>query len=62
MSTDSRLVTVTARGRITIPRHIRRQAGWKPGDKIVFTLSEGGTLSARRSTDGFNRAKDHSRR
>lgn len=34
-------VTVTSRGRITIPKALRRKLGIRPGSKIVFALQRG---------------------
>ena len=32
---------ITSKGQVTIPQHIREQAGLMPGTDVVFTLVEG---------------------
>lgn len=34
--------TVTQKGQTTIPRKIRKALGIKPGDRLEYTLEEGG--------------------
>jgi len=46
--------TVTARGRVTLPRSVREAAGIRPGDRVTLrALPEGGVLVEREAaTDG----------
>ena len=43
-------VTLTAKGRITIPKDIRKRQGLKPGDKLTFTALSDGTVVMRAKT------------
>ena len=49
---------ITSKGQVTIPQHIREQAGLMPGTDVVFTLVEGevrlrkGKASGGRQTRG----------
>ncbi len=42
--------TMTTKGRVTVPRGIRRRLGLKPGDKMAFTLLTDGTVVMRPKT------------
>jgi AbrB family looped-hinge helix DNA binding protein len=37
-------VKIDARGRVRVPIELRRHLGLKPGDTVVFTISERGLL------------------
>ncbi len=39
--------TVTSKGQITIPKHMRERLGIVPGEQIIFTLDEDGLHIAR---------------
>jgi len=43
---------LTSNGQITIPRSIRAQLGWKPGDQITIAVLDGGAVSLRRVAVG----------
>ena len=45
-------VTVTQKGRVTIPKRVRDRLGIKPGDKVNFELAEDGRAFLRRSGKG----------
>ena len=36
------LSTITSKGQVTIPREVRQSLGLKTGDKVAFTLEDGG--------------------
>lgn len=38
---------VLARGQVTLPRQIRRAAGFEPGDVVSFQLTEQGAIEIR---------------
>lgn len=42
--------TMTTKGQVTVPREIRDRLGLKPGDKIVFTMLNDGTVVMRPKT------------
>jgi AbrB family looped-hinge helix DNA binding protein len=39
-----KLVRMSTKGRVTIPRELREELGLKPGDRVVFTKTENGIL------------------
>mgnify|MGYP006297826473 CR=1 FL=1 len=39
-----KLVRMSTRGRVTIPRELREELGLKPGDRVAFTETENGIL------------------
>ena len=43
----SRHITLTSRGRTTIPKEIRDRLGMKPGDRMTFTLMPDSTVVIR---------------
>lgn len=43
--------TVTSKGRITIPADVRRHLGVATGDRVTFVLTDGDTVTMRRSRD-----------
>jgi antitoxin PrlF len=55
--------TLTSKGQVTIPKHIRDALGLKPGDRMVFDADEAGNVFLRkegrcqeRRPDRFDRA------
>jgi antitoxin PrlF len=42
---NSKLVKVTAKGQVTIPKAIRELLGIEPGSKVTFTLAEDGRVT-----------------
>lgn len=42
--------TLTTKGRITIPKHVRERLGLKEGDRLVFQFDERGNLLLRPAT------------
>ncbi len=55
--------TVTTKGQVTIPKHVRESMGIKPGTKIIFDVNRAGEVVLRkegrgkaRRTDRFDRA------
>jgi AbrB family looped-hinge helix DNA binding protein len=40
---------LTVKGQVTIPKRVRDALGLKPGDKVDFVVSEGGTVAVRRA-------------
>ncbi len=41
----NRTATMTTRGRMTIPRKMLADFGWKTGDKLDFTIDENGAVT-----------------
>lgn len=41
---------LTSKGQITIPEPIRREMGWKPGDALAFTITDG-TVTVTKAVD-----------
>lgn len=39
-----KLVRMSTRGRVTIPKELREELGLKPGDRIIFSETENGIL------------------
>jgi AbrB family looped-hinge helix DNA binding protein len=39
--------TVTSKGQVTIPKHLREQLGIVPGEQVIFTLEDDGLHIAR---------------
>jgi len=55
--------TLTRKGQVTIPKHIRDSLGFKPGSKLIFDVNGQGELVLRKSApeqptrpDRFDRA------
>jgi antitoxin PrlF len=44
---DMAFATVTSKGQTTIPKDVRAAAKLKPGDRILFTVLEDGTIIVR---------------
>ncbi len=44
MSPKEILSTITSKGQVTIPAEVRRRLDLKPGDKIVFSVGDGGEV------------------
>jgi antitoxin PrlF len=42
--------TMTTKGQVTVPRHIRDRLGLKAGDKMAFTMLSDGTVVMRPKT------------
>lgn len=40
--------TITSKGQVTIPRALRDELGLHAGDRLVWTLSESGTIEVRK--------------
>ena len=58
MGNPNRTTTLTSTGKITIPREIREQLGLKPGDQVLFFLSEDGTLMLRQEPPPSGKQSD----
>lgn len=52
---------VTSKGQVTIPKHIRDQAGIMPGSEVEFSV-EGGVVRLERSTTKPTRGEELVRR
>lgn len=55
--------TLTSKGQVTIPKHIRDALGLEPGSKLTFDVNEAGELTLRKNQhheeqrpDRFDRA------
>ncbi len=42
---------MTSKGQVTIPRHIREAAGFRPGTELEFVMDDAGTVRVRRQAD-----------
>ncbi|BAL95127.1 AbrB/MazE/SpoVT family DNA-binding domain-containing protein [Rubrivivax gelatinosus] len=46
----SKITTVSTKGRVKIPRKVRKRLGLRPGDKVSWVLLSDGTLVVRPKT------------
>jgi antitoxin PrlF len=49
--------TVTSKGQVTIPKHIRETLDIDPGTKVEFTLEDDGTIRVRRKDPAMDRLR-----
>jgi antitoxin PrlF len=50
--------TVTSKGQVTIPKHVRDAMGIRPGTKVVFDVNGTGELVLRKSARAKTRRRD----
>jgi AbrB family looped-hinge helix DNA binding protein len=50
--------TLTRKGQVTVPKHIRDSLGLTPGIKLIFDVNENGELVLRKSKAGKPRGVD----
>jgi antitoxin PrlF len=50
--------TVTSKGQVTIPKHVREALGIKPGSKVTFELNKDGDRVLRKCGPARKRGRD----
>ena len=50
--TNALATTLTSKGQVTIPKHIRDSLKMKPGCKLIFDVSDDGRVYLARKSDG----------
>lgn len=48
--------TLTSKGQVTIPKHIRDRLGLKPGSRLIFDVNKDGELVLRPEDDSVRKA------
>jgi AbrB family looped-hinge helix DNA binding protein len=43
---------ITSKGQVTIPQHVREQAGLLPGTEVEFVVEDGGTVRIMKAQQG----------
>jgi AbrB family looped-hinge helix DNA binding protein len=56
---EADMVKVTAKGQISIPRHVQEKINLQKGDKLVM-VTEGDTITMKKATDTFKDLHEHS--
>ena len=49
--------TITSKGQITIPKQVRDEMGWKPGDRVAFVRDRAGRTTLQQITTDFRSLK-----
>lgn len=55
----SQYVTIDAKGRIVLPRHVRDAAGLAPGSDLVASVDEGGVIRLEKLSSRISHAQDY---
>jgi len=49
MRAARRASTITGKGQVTVPRSVREELGLQPGDRLVWSLHEDGSVEVRKA-------------
>jgi antitoxin PrlF len=50
--------TITSKGQVTIPKHIRDSLSLRPGSKVLFDVNDAGEVVLRKSEPAENQQQD----